>query len=79
MFQSNHLFQLFVCIFLEGASGKVMGHVKFLSAPSRRYFRAKSERMFYMTPGLLLPRREFNPVPSRGSLFVYMIPQAAQT
>ena len=28
-----------------------------------------------MTPGRLLPRSEFTPVPSHGSIFVYMIPQ----
>ena len=27
-----------------------------------------------MTPGRLSPRREFTPVPSHGSIFVYMIP-----
>ena len=27
-----------------------------------------------MTPGLLSPRSEFSPVPSHGSIFVYMIP-----
>ena len=28
----------------------------------------------YMTPGRLSPRSEFTPVPSHGSIFVYMIP-----
>ena len=28
----------------------------------------------YMTPGRLSPQSEFTPVPSRGSIFVYMIP-----
>ena len=28
-----------------------------------------------MTPGRLSPRSEFTPVPSHGSIFVYMIPQ----
>ena len=28
----------------------------------------------YMTPGRLSPRGEFTPVPSHGSVFVYMIP-----
>ena len=28
----------------------------------------------YMTPGRLLPRSEFTPVPSHGSTFAYMIP-----
>ena len=28
----------------------------------------------YMIPGRLLPRSEFTPVPSHGSIFVYMIP-----
>ena len=28
----------------------------------------------YMTPGRLSLRSEFTPVPSRGSIFVYMIP-----
>ena len=27
-----------------------------------------------MTPGRLSPRSEFTPVPSHGSIFVYMIP-----
>ena len=27
-----------------------------------------------MTPGRLSPRSEFTPVPSQGSIFVYMIP-----
>ena len=29
----------------------------------------------YMTPGRLSPRSEFTPVPSHGSIFVYMIPK----
>ena len=28
----------------------------------------------YLTPGRLSPRSEFTPVPSHGSIFVYMIP-----
>ena len=28
----------------------------------------------YMIPGRLSPRSEFTPVPSHGSIFVYMIP-----
>ena len=28
----------------------------------------------YMTPWRLSPRSEFNPLPSHGSIFVYMIP-----
>ena len=28
----------------------------------------------YMTPGWLSPRSEFSPVPSHGSIFVYMVP-----
>ena len=28
----------------------------------------------YMAPGSLLPWSEFTPVPSHGSIFVYMIP-----
>ena len=28
----------------------------------------------YVTPGRLSPRSEFTPVPSHGSIFVYMIP-----
>ena len=28
----------------------------------------------YMTPGRLSPRSEYTPVPSDGSIFVYMIP-----
>ena len=31
-------------------------------------------RGVYVTPGRLSPRSEFNPVPSHGSIFVYMIP-----
>ena len=39
-----------------------------------RYCTSTSLGGVYMTPGRLLPRSEFTPVPSHGSIFVYMIP-----
>ena len=36
--------------------------------------KASKEGGVYMTPGRLLPRSEFTPVPSHGSILVYMIP-----
>ena len=38
-----------------------------------RGFRTRSGGV-YMTPGQLSSRSEFTPVPSHGSIFVYMIP-----
>ena len=34
----------------------------------------QEQRGVYMTMGRISRRREFTPVPSRGSVFVYMIP-----
>ena len=39
-----------------------------------RWFSTAGYVGVYMTPGRLSPRSEFTPVPSHGSIFVYMIP-----
>ena len=38
------------------------------------YIQCTYKGVFTMTPGELSPGREFTPVPSHGSIFVYMIP-----
>ena len=63
----------------SGRCTKIRAHslVRWFSVVVRPYeFHLSSGHLggVYMTPGRLSPRSEFTPVPSHGSIFVYMIP-----